>query len=164
MKRIKINFKSQLQNWNDFFLQVVILIPFAMYSYYKYKIDMVLYPFFVFLIIQFSFTLYVHLVYYLKNKGEEFIIENDSIERTKNGKKQIFYSTDIKKIVICKSANMDKWGIPYTTFESFRIARVYLNDGTNFIMTNLLEYDLEKPLRILQGVVFERRKGFSFFI
>jgi hypothetical protein len=59
---------------------------------------------------------------------------------------------------------MDKWGIPYTAFETFRIARVYLKDGNSFIMTNLLEYDLEKPLSILQGVKFERRKGFSFFI
>jgi hypothetical protein len=31
-------------------------------------------------------------------------------------------------------------------------------------MTNLLEYDLEKPLNILKNVKFERRKGFSFFI
>ncbi len=125
---------------------------------------MVLYPFLVFIIIQFSFTLYLHLFYYLKNRGEEFIIENDRVERIKNGEKQIFYSIDIKKIVICKSANLDKWGIPYSAFESFRCARVYLNDGSNFILTNLLEYNLEKPLRILQGVKFERRRGFSFFI
>jgi hypothetical protein len=164
MKRIKINFKSQIQNWNYFVLQIVILIPFAIYSYNKYRIDMVLYPFLVFIIIQFSFTLYLHLSYYLKNRGEEFIIENDRVERIKNGEKQIFYSTDIKKIVICKSANLDKWGIPYSTFESFRCARVYLNDGSNFILTNLLEYDLEQPLRVLQRVKFERRKGFSFFI
>ena len=164
MKSIKINFKSQIQNWKDFFLQIVILIPFAIYSYNKYRIDMVLYPFLVFIFIQFSFTLYLHLSYYLMNRGEVFIIENYRIERTKNGEIQIFYSTDIKKIVICKSANMDKWGILYSSFESFRCARVYLNDGSHFIMTNLLEYDLEQPLSILQGVKFERRKGFSFFI
>jgi hypothetical protein len=164
MKCIKINFKSQIQNWNDFFLQIVILIPFVIYSYNKYRIDMVLYPFLVFIFIQFSFTLYLHLSYYLKNRGEVFIIENDRIERIKYGEMQIFYTTDIKKIVNCKSANMDKLGIPYSSFESFRCARVYLNDGSNFIMTNLLEYDLEQSLSILQGVKFERRKGFSFFI
>ncbi len=164
MKSIKINFKSQLQNWNDFFLQTIILVAFASYSYYKYRIEMVLYPFYVFLAIQFSFTLYLHMVYYLKNKGQEFIIGEERIERIKNGKKEVFHSSDMKKIIICKSANMDKWGIPYTTFESFRVARVYLNDGTNFVMTNLLEYDLEKPLNILKNVKFERRKGFSFFI
>ena len=125
---------------------------------------MVLYPFYVFLAIQFSFTLYLHIVYYLKNKGQEFIIGEERIERIKNEKKEVFHSSDMKKIIICKSANMDKWGIPYTTFESFRVARVYLNDGTNFVMTNLLEYDLEKPLNILKNVKFERRKGFSFFI
>lgn len=164
MESMKINFISQLHNWSSFFLQIIILVPFASYSYYKYKIDMVLYPFYIFLAIQFSFTLYLHIAYYLKNRREEFIIEDDKIVKIKNGKEEIFHSSDIKKIVICKSANMDKWGIPYTTFESFRIARVYLNDGTNFIMTNLLEYDLERPLQLLKGVKFERRKGFSFFI
>lgn len=161
---LKINLKSQKKNWEDFFLQILILIPFAFYSYYKYKINMVLYPFYVFILIQFIFTIYLHIVYYLKNKGEEFIIEKDKIVRVKNSKESVFNSSDIKKIVICKSANMDKWGIPYTTFESFRVARVYLNNGNVFILTNLLAYDLEKPLRTLQGVKFERRKGFSFFI
>ena len=59
---------------------------------------------------------------------------------------------------------MDQWGIPYSTFESFRIAIVVLTDGNQFILTNLLEYDLEKPLKSLQNVKFERRKGFSYFI
>jgi hypothetical protein len=59
---------------------------------------------------------------------------------------------------------MDKWGIPYTTFESFRIARVYLKNGNYFIMTNLLEYDLESSFITLKDVPIERRKGFSFFI
>lgn len=163
MKSIKINFKSQLQNWNDFFLQIIVFLPVYLFTLFKYDGNGFIFLN-GFLIIQFTFTLYVHLSYYLKNRGEEFIIEFDRIERIKNGKRLIFHSIDIKKIVICKSANMDKWGIPYTTFESFRIARVYLNDGTNFILTNLLEYDLEKPLQILQGVKFERRKGFSFFV
>lgn len=164
MKSIKINFKSQLQNWNDFFLQTIMFIPLCIYLYNKYGDTNGFIVFYVFLTIQFSFTLYLHIVYYLKNKGQEFIIREDRIERIKSGKRELFHSLDINKIVICKSANMDKWGIPYTTFESFRIARVYLNNGTYFIMTNLLEYDLEKPLNILKNVKFERRKGFSFFI
>ncbi|WGK95145.1 MULTISPECIES: hypothetical protein [Flavobacterium] len=164
MKNIKINLKSQLYNWYDFFLQTILFIPLCLYLYNKYSSTSGFIVFYIFLLIQFSFTFYLHLVYYLKNKGENFSIKEDKIERVKNGQKEVFYSADIKKIVICKSANMDKWGIPYTTFESFRVARVYLKDGRSFIMTNLLEYDLEKPLQILKGVKFERRKGFSFFI
>ena len=162
--KLKINIKSQLKNWNDFFLQIIILTPLACYSYYKYEIAMVLYPFYVFIFIQLFFTIYVHVRYYLTNKGQEFVLKSDRIIIVQEDKEQIFLVSEIKKIVICKSANMDKWGIPYTTFESFRCTRVYLNDGSKFVMTNLLEYDLEKPLHILQGVKFERRKGFSFFI
>jgi hypothetical protein len=164
MKSIKINFKSQLQNWNDFFLQFVIFGIIIIFLYFRDGYNLGFLSFIVLIIVDFIFTLYLHIVYYLKNKGQEFIIGEDRIERIKNGKREVFPSSDINKIVICKSANLDKWGIPYTTFESFRVARVYLNNGTYFIMTNLLEYDLEKPLSILKNVKFERRKGFSFFI
>jgi hypothetical protein len=164
MIHLKINTKSQLQNWKDFLLQLLILLPISCYSYYKYRIDMVLYPYIIFIFIQFLFTLYLHVVYYLKNYNEEFFIFDNKIEKLKNGNKILFNSFDIKKIVICKSANMDKWGIPYTTFESFRIARVYLKNGNYFIMTNLLEYDLESSFITLKDVPIERRKGLSFFI
>ncbi|MEY4963521.1 MAG: hypothetical protein RLZZ323_840 [Bacteroidota bacterium] len=164
MKNIKINIKSQLHNWYDFFLQTILFVPLCLYLYNRYGNTSGFIVFYIFLLIQFTFTFYLHLVYYLKNKGEIFNIQEDRIERVKNGQKEVFHSADIKKIVICKSANMDKWGIPYTTFERFRLVRVYLNDGRYFIMTNLLEYDLEKPLQTLKGVKFERRKGFSFFI
>lgn len=125
---------------------------------------MVLYPFYVFIGVQFVFTVYIHIRYFLKNKREIFLICEDRIQRIKNNDTEIFLVSDIKKIVICKSANMDNWGMPYTTFESFRVAKIYLKDDRSFIMTNLLEYDIEKPLKILKGVKFERRKGFSFFI
>lgn len=164
MQILKINMKSQIQNWYDFILQTLIFIPLYIYLLIRDGHNSAFIGFYAFLFIQFIFTIYLHIVYYLKNKGEEFIIEKDKIVRIKNSTECVFNSSDIKKIVICKSANMDKWGIPYTTFESFRVARIYLNDGTSFILTNLLAYDLEKPLRTLQGVKFERRKGFSFFI
>lgn len=161
--RYKITFKNQVRNWYDFVFQGSIFAPFILYAYFKSGTNG-LFIFYTFLSIQFAFTFYLHLVYYIKNMGEEYCLEKDKIIKINNDTKTVYFTKDILKIVICKSANKDSWGIPFTTFETFRIARVYLNDGTNFIMTNLLEYDLEKPLRILQGVRFERRKGFSFFI
>lgn len=161
---LKFNLKSQLQNWYDFFVLVLMLFFGAFYAYYEYRIILVLYPFFFIAFVQFSFTFYLHLTYYVKNKGEAFLIQHDRIERIKNRKTEIFFAEDIAKIVICKSANLDKWGIPYTTFECFRLARVYLKSGQVFILTNLLEHDIEKPLGVLRGVRFERRKGLSFFI
>lgn len=139
-------------------------IPLCIYLYNKYGDTNGFIVFYVFLAIQFYFTFYLHIVYFLKNKGQEFKVREDRIEKIEDSEAKIFHSTDIKKIVICKSANMDKWGIPYTTFECFRIARIYLKNGDNFIMTNLLDYDIEKPFSILKNVPFERRKGFSFFI
>lgn len=164
MYNLKINFKSQIKNWNDFFWLSVIFISVIIFLYYRDGNNIGFIAFYIFIAIQFLFTIYLQIAYYIKNCDEEFLIKNDRIEKIKKGNIEIYLAADIKKIVICKSANMDRWSIPYTTFESFRVARVYLNNGSNFIMTNLLEYDLEVPLQILQGVVFERRKGFSFFI
>ncbi|SHJ10581.1 hypothetical protein [Flavobacterium terrae] len=164
MRKLKINLKSQLRNWNDFTIQTLILIPFAIYAYHEYKSDKVLYPFYIFSFIQFSFTAYLHLRYYFQNKGEEYIIDSKSITKFKKHTKEVYLNDDIKKIEICKSANMDSLGIPYTTFERFRCARIYLKNGQSFILTNLLEFDLESSLKILKDVEFIRRKGFSFFI
>lgn len=161
--KLKMNYKNHLKEWCDFFQQTLFFIPAIIYLFYKYNGNY-LFVFFGFLAIQFMFTAYLHIVYYYKNKNEEFIIDSDKIIRIRNNKSETFFNKDIKVIIICKSATKDGWGAPFTTFETFRLARIFLKDGNHFIITNLLEYDLEIPLRILENVKFERRKGFSFFI
>lgn len=160
---LKMTPKTHIKEWYDFFLQTIIFTLGIIYIAYKYGTDN-LFVFYIFLGIQFVPTAYLHIMYYLENKGEEYSIEKNKIIRIKGGKREIYSANDIKRIVICMSASQEGWGIPYTTFETFRLARVYLNDGTVFIITNLLEHDIEKPLRTLQNVKFEKRKGFSFFI
>lgn len=161
--KLKINFINHIKNWRDFVLQLIIFSAIMIFLYYKNGYSG-LFIFLIYLGVDFIFTFYLHIAYYLKNRGEEFLIEHNRIVRIKDNKQEIFYSEDIKKIVICKSANQDKWGIPYTTFETFRLARIFLKNGEVMILTNLLEYDIEEPLKILKNVKFERRKGFSFFI
>ena len=163
MISIKPNFKSQLRNWSDFIQQIIILLPFYLYSYYQNG-DSVLIVYYVFILIQLLPTIYLTIMYFVENRGEEFIISENKIVKIDNGISKSYDNFEIKKVVICKSATKDKGGIPFSTFETFRLARVYLKDGSNFIMTNSLEYDIEKPISILKGIVIERRKGFSFFI
>jgi hypothetical protein len=161
--KLKIKFINHLKNWKEFFLTLIFFSTGMAILYFKNGSGG-LFIFMIHLGINFIFTLYLTSIYYLKNRGEEYFIEPDRIIRFKNNKKEVFHSSDINKIVICKSANQDKWGIPYTTFETFRLARIYLTNGEVIILTNLLEYDIEVPLKILENVKFERRKGFSFFI
>lgn len=92
MQSLKLNFKSQLYNWYDFFIQVSVFIPLYIYIYWKYDMKGAI-ILNIFLLIQFSFTLYLHIRYYLLNKGEEYIIYNDKIILKKNGKEEIFYAT-----------------------------------------------------------------------
>ena len=70
MKSIKINFKSQLQNWNDFFLQTIMFIPLFLYIYYKFEDTKGFIIIYGFLAIQFSFTFYLHIAYYFRNRGK----------------------------------------------------------------------------------------------
>ncbi|MBS1535792.1 MAG: hypothetical protein JST78_12000 [Bacteroidetes bacterium] len=162
---MKLCFKlsNYTRNWFDFFLLLLFFsIAIILFKYKNQNSGISI--FFVLIIINFVFTFYLTIVYSLKNINEEFLIEKDKIIRIKKGVIETFNSADISKIVICKSANQDKWGIPYTTFETFRLAKIYLKSGEIIILTNLLEYDIEKPLKRIENVKFERRKGFSFFI
>jgi hypothetical protein len=161
--KLEPNIKSLIKNWSPFLKLILIFAVVIIWFYYQNELKG-LFIFYIFILIQFLFTAYLSVRYYYLNKGEIFTISNDGITKVKNNISNTYETDDIKKIVICKSANMDARGIPYTTFEEFRLARVYLKNGNNFTMTNILEHDIEQPLSILKDVQFERRKGFSFFI
>lgn len=163
IKSLKPNLKSQFRNWNDFIWQVIILLPFYLYSYYEHgEKPLIVYN--IFVLVELIPTAYLSVRYFMENRKQEYVIYENKIVKIQDGLSTSYQASEIKRIVVCKSASKDKGGFPFSTFETFRLARVYLNNGTNFIITNSLEYDIEKPLLILKDVKFERRKGFSFFI
>jgi hypothetical protein len=161
---LRINRKSLIHNWNDFFYLTILLVFGSIYFILNNENYNGVWVFIVFIGIQFAFTCYLSIKYYNLNKNEVYIIRPDSITLTKYSKTEVFSTQEIKKIVVCKSANMDSFGMPFSTFERFRLVKVYLNNGRILILTNLLEYDIEEPLKILENVKLERRMGFSFFI
>lgn len=161
---LRINRKSLVHNWNDFFYLTMLSFFASIYFILNNENYNGVWVFIVFLAIQFAFTSYLSIRYFYINKNEVYTIRPDSITLTKYSKAEVFSTLDIKKIVVCKSANMDSFGIPFSTFERFRLVKVYMISGKVLTLTNLLEYDIEEPLKIIKNVKFERRKGFSFFI
>jgi hypothetical protein len=161
---LRINIKNLIHNWNDFFYLTILLVFGSIYFMLNNENYNGIWVFIVFFLIQFAFTSYLSIKYFYLNKNEVYIIRPDSITLTKYSKTEVFSTQDINKIVVCKSANMDSFGMPFSTFERFRLIKVYINNGRVLILTNLLEYDIEEPLKILENVKLERRMGFSFFI
>jgi hypothetical protein len=67
---------------------------------------------------------------------------------------------DLKEIVLHKSANLDKWGIPFTAIEYYHYARIITQSGEGIIITCLLTPKVEAVVRTFNRVAYERRKSF----
>lgn len=104
-------------------------------------------------------ALYLHLEYVLANSGVEIEISSDRITIRKQGKEQSFDTSELSKITVYKSANMDSWGIPFTAVEYYYYARIETNLGTDIIITCLMTREVEKEVRRLRGVPYTRKKG-----
>lgn len=108
-------------------------------------------------------TLYLHFKYYLINRRQEIIITNDEIIIKYNNKEDshILKKTEIENIVLCRSASMDKGGIPLSSIETYQYINIISKTGTVIIITNLMTAYLDDVLNQFQGIRFSRIKGLS---
>jgi|ETNmetMinimDraft_35_1059890.scaffolds.fasta_scaffold99882_2 hypothetical protein len=103
-------------------------------------------------------SLYLHMEYWLKNRGEEYELSASELIRRKRGEETVYKSEEIEEIVVYKSASLDKGGIPILGIESYYFARIYLKSGEELLLTCLLSVKLEQILRQLTGIKMERKK------
>lgn len=105
-------------------------------------------------------SLYLHLQYYMKNRGQIIqIFENELVVRNDGKAEEIIKFSDIKKITLCKSASIDKGGIQMTPLESYHFARLMLKNGESLFITNLIAPDVERAISLIKWVPYERHKG-----
>jgi hypothetical protein len=106
-------------------------------------------------------TLYLHFRYFLINKGQEIIIMNDELVLKYNNREdfRIFAKQEIEKIVLCRSASLDKGGVPLSSIETYQYVRIFLNTGYVINITNLMTPYLDDVLNQFKGVCFVRKKG-----
>lgn len=104
-------------------------------------------------------ALFLHAEYYFKNRGQQLeVLENEIILREGNGQVRKYLNRDLQKIVLYKSASLDKGGIPMTPIESYHYARIIPKQGEEIVVTNLMASDVEKIINNIKWVPYERKK------
>lgn len=152
----KINF---VNHWKalDFFLITSLMILLAC-AFIGWNSEAVLVGFLVYSIF-FLPSFYLHLEYYFKNQGQRLeILENEVILHDKNGQVRRYSNQDLQKVVLYKSASLDKGGIPLTPLESYHYARIIPKQGEEIIITCLMAADVEEAIKHIKWVPYERKK------
>lgn len=141
------------------FTLVVTLALFLIWGYFNFEQDFLL----VVGLFHLFFTIpaiYLHIEYYIINKGEEIEIDHNEIVIRKDGETRKHNCNDISKIIVYKSASLDKRGIPFTAIESYYYARLITKSGDEIIITCLLTPKLDEILQHINGINYERKKRF----
>lgn len=138
----------------SFFAVVYIILIFWSHFQFEMVVGMG-----VWLLINILPTLYLHIEYWHKNKGEEYEVHFDEIIRFKNGKREVYKVSDIEKIKVYLSPALYRGSnLHFLGIEAYHYARVYLKTGEELIITCLLTPKVEKALRGLRGIKIERKK------
>lgn len=104
-------------------------------------------------------SFFLHIEYYLKNRGQKLEIFEEGITLLeKDGSKRSYLNKDLQKIILYKSASLDKGGIPLTPLESYHFARIIPKQGEEIILTCLMAPNVEDAIKGIKWVPNERRK------
>lgn len=107
-------------------------------------------------------VIYLHLEYYLANRGQRITIENGQLTLiTRNGICKEYKFSELDKVILYKSASIDKGGIPITPMELYHFARIYTKSNEQIIITCLMCPKVEDAIDKLIGVQRLRKKVFS---
>lgn len=104
-------------------------------------------------------AIYLHWRYFWTNANQ--VIEINDIElkiRTKNIETSHNLS-DFKKVIINKSASLDKGGIPMSALEYYYFIKIISKEKEEIIITCLMHENIEAILTFLKGVPIERKKN-----
>lgn len=154
---LKQNITSHLKALS--FTLWVTAILFVCWPYFDYDVEY-LKIVGIIQLINFSPALYLHIEYTHRNWGESISVAHDRIHIIKRGKETIYGMNDIQKVVIVKSASLDKGGIPLTAIESYYYYRILMKSGEEIILTCILGPHFEELPKMFKGVTHERIKKF----
>lgn len=104
-------------------------------------------------------ALYLHIEYWIKNRGEEYEIRDNEIILRKHGKEMSYKNQDIEKIIIYLSPSLYKnSNFHLLAIESYHYAILRLKTGDEVVLTCLLAPRMDKALKQIRGVLIEREK------
>lgn len=106
-------------------------------------------------------VVFLHLEYYFRNRGQRLEIQEGGITfHESNGERRGYNNDDIEKIVLYKSASLDKGGFPLSTFELYHYARIVPRQGSEIVVTSLMAPKVEDAVKQIKWVKMERKKSF----
>jgi hypothetical protein len=104
-------------------------------------------------------SFYLHLKYYLKDRGVTCQILPDKLIIKKAGVETVLEAASIKDVVIYKSASIEPGGIPITPMESYFFVRIFDQSDKEYTLSCLLDPKIDRSIRALIGVKFCTERG-----
>jgi hypothetical protein len=105
-------------------------------------------------------SFFLHISYYIRNRGTACEILPDRLRLEIEGKETIIASSDIKEIIVYKSASMDAGGIPITPMEAYFFVRIFDTSGNKYELTCLMDTKVDKSIKVMRGVPIYTERGF----
>ena len=140
-----------------FSLLVVIVLMLAVLAYLEFHPDMV-FIFSIFFVLDAAPALYLHIEYYLCNRGEEYGLKPGELIQYKDGEERRFTKEDIERIKVYMAASVYKGSnFHILSIESYHYARIYLKNGEEIIITCLLAPKVEEAIKEL-NIPYQRKK------
>lgn len=103
-------------------------------------------------------ALYLHLEYYFQNRGQQLtILDEELIYKSRNGAERQFRFGELQKIILYKSASLDKRGLQLSAIESYHYAKIIPKHGEEIIITCLMAPNVEEVLRQIKLGQYERK-------
>lgn len=143
---------------------ILIIIGIAVLYYLKFDEHFVQ-VFLVIWIIDLLPAIYLHVTYFLINKGEEYEVRDNELILYKKGEVLTYKNEEIEKIIIYLSPALYKNSdFHLLMIESYHYAVIELKTGEKLILTCLLTPRVDKSLKQIKGVLFEKRKRLFCYI
>jgi hypothetical protein len=110
----QIEFRNHLKAFGFTLTVLILLIGFCLYI--EATTDEILFGL-AFYSIFFLPSLYLHIEYYLKNRGQQLeIFEDEIVFYSRDGQVKKYAMQDLQRIVLYKSASLDKGGMRWSNF------------------------------------------------
>lgn len=138
---------------------ILMIFIFVVSYYYDFQEGIVL-VLMIALMIDLLPSLYLHAQYFKQNQGFTYKLSKDGIVEYYQATQKIYKKTDIKNIVVIMTPNVyRRSNLHIFSIESYNFAKVVMVDGTEIILTCLLNPNIEEVIKILE-IPYSRKKRF----
>jgi hypothetical protein len=153
---LEMNFWNHVKALNFFLITTSVLL--VIWAYLQF--DLVF--FYILAACQTLFTLptfYLHIEYYLKNRGKRIQIEHSSLKIfDTNGNEKRYELSQLKKIIIYNTGNFHGNGWRFTPMTTYYYVRIKTNSGEEIVITCLMCSKLDLVVKEFNDIPQTERK------